>query len=57
MEYEKLFAKYYEKSKLIVGSVSALKFIQLEGYLQTEVKRQIQDAIPFVGEIDRSVKK
>ena len=54
MEYEKLFSKYYDKSKAILGATGALKFMQLEVYLQTSVRTEIQDAIPFVGEIERS---
>jgi hypothetical protein len=55
--FEKLFVKYYGKAKKIVGAVNAVKFMQLEGALYTAVKAETQNAIPFVGEIDRSVKK
>ncbi len=55
--YEKLFVKYYGQAKKIVGAMHAAKFIQLEGALFTAVKAETQNAIPFVGEIDRSVKK
>ena len=52
--YEKLFEKYYEKTKGILGAIDAAKFVQLEAYLQTSVRSEIQDAIPFVGEIERA---
>ena len=57
MAYEKLFVKYYGKAKKIVGAINAVKFMQLEGALYTAVKAETQNAIPFVGEIDRSAKK
>ncbi len=52
---EKLYSKYYGKTKKIIGAINAAKFIQLEMYLQTSVRSEIQDAIPFIGEIERSV--
>lgn len=55
--FEKLFVKYYGKAKKIVGAVNAAKFLQLEGALYTAVRAETQNAIPFVGEIDRSAKK
>ncbi len=54
LAYEKLFAKYYELSKKSIGALQAAKFIQLEVALQTEVRSEIQNTIPFIGEIDRS---
>jgi hypothetical protein len=56
MEYEKLYMKYYTKSKAVLGAVNAAKFIQLENALHTAVRSETQDAIPFIGEIDRSKK-
>lgn len=52
---EKLYAKYYGKTKKLIGAINAAKFIQLEAYLQTSVRTEIQDAIPFIGEIERSI--
>ena len=52
MEVEKLYSKYYGKAKKIIGSVNAAKFIQLETYLQTSIRSEIQDAIPFIGEVE-----
>ena len=50
--YDKLYLSYYEKVKKAVGAVNAAKFIQLEVYLQTEIRSSLQNAIPFVGELD-----
>lgn len=52
--YDKLYASYYEKAKKAIGALNATKFIQLEVYLQTEIRSSLQNAIPFVGEIDMS---
>jgi L-arabinose isomerase len=54
ISYDKLLQKYYGKTKKVIGSVNAAKFVQLESYLQTEVRSQIQNNIPFIGEIDRT---
>ena len=54
MDFEKLTSKYYEKVKTAAGAMQAVKFIQLETYLQTAVRSAIQDAIPFIGELDKS---
>ncbi|MBL7926088.1 MAG: hypothetical protein JNK61_04185 [Bacteroidia bacterium] len=53
--YEKLLDKYYGKCKKITGALNAAKFVQLEAYLQTTVKSELQDDIPFIGEIDRTI--
>jgi hypothetical protein len=52
--YEKLYSKYYGKVQKIIGAINAAKFIQLETALQTAIKSETQNAIPFIGEIDRS---
>ena len=57
MDFEKLQAKYYEKTKAVIGALNAAKFIQAEIYLQTTVRSAIQDAIPFIGDIDRAIPK
>ena len=54
--YEKLYSKYYGKTKKAVGALNAAKFMQLEMALQTEVRSEIQNSIPFIGEIDRTKK-
>ena len=54
LAYEKLYSSYYEKAKKAVGAINATKFIQLEIYLQTEIRSSLQNAIPFVGELELS---
>jgi hypothetical protein len=50
--FEKLHSTYYEKVKKAVGALNATKFMQLEVYLQTEIRSALMNSIPFVGEID-----
>jgi hypothetical protein len=50
--YDKLYSSYYEKVKKAIGATNATKFMQLEIYLQTEIRSSLQNAIPFVGEIE-----
>lgn len=57
MDYQKMFSKYYEKYKKAVGIVNAAKIIQFENYMQTTVQSEIQNAIPFIGEIESTIKK
>ncbi|WP_281299025.1 hypothetical protein [Flavobacterium limnophilum] len=52
LDYQKLFSKYYDKYKKAAGAITATKIIQFENYMQTTVQAEIQDAIPFVGEIE-----
>jgi hypothetical protein len=55
--YDKLYSTYYEKTKKIIGAMNAMKFMQLEVYLQTEIRSSLQNAIPFVGELDMTKAK
>ena len=50
--YDKLYGSYYEKAKKAIGAINATKFIQFEIYLQTEIRSSLQNAIPFVGELE-----
>lgn len=54
LEYDKLHQKYYDKMKAVIGAKGAMKFTQLEIYLETAVRSEIQNAIPFIGEIDKT---
>jgi hypothetical protein len=45
--------KYYKKFKKAVGSTKAAQFLQMENYFQTVIRSEIQEAIPFIGEIER----
>jgi hypothetical protein len=55
--FEKLHSAYYDKTKKAIGAKNALKFMQLEIYLETEIRSSIQNAIPFVGELDMAKTK
>jgi hypothetical protein len=57
MDYQKLFGKYYAKYKKAVGAVTAAKIIQFENYMQIEVQSEIQNSIPFIGEMDATKTK
>lgn len=53
-EYEKLYSKTYGQAKKAIGAINAAKFIQLEVYLQTVIRNEIQESIPFIGELDKT---
>jgi hypothetical protein len=53
MDYQKLFAKYYDKYKKVVGAVYAAKIIEFENYMQLNVQMELQNAIPFIGDMER----
>jgi methanogenic corrinoid protein MtbC1 len=53
-DFEKLLSKYYNNVKKAVGALNATKFIQLEIYLQTAVRSELQEAVPFIGELDKT---
>ena len=57
MQLEKLYQKYFGKMKKQVGALEAAKFIQVESYFQTAIRSEVQDAIPLIGEIDRTKKQ
>jgi hypothetical protein len=50
----KLKSKYFNKISKKVGGLKAAQYMQLEDYFQTLVRYEIQDAIPFIGEIERT---
>lgn len=54
LAYEKLYAKTYNQTKKAIGAINAAKFIQLEVYLQTIIRAEILESIPFIGELDKS---
>jgi hypothetical protein len=57
LEFDKLHKKYYGKVKKDLGALKAAAFFQLESYLQTTVLYELQDNIPFIGELDKKKKK
>lgn len=54
LAYEKLYSKTYNQAKKAVGAINAAKFLQLEVYLQTIIRAEILESIPFIGELDKS---
>lgn len=56
LDFEKLYIKTYNKAKKVIGATEAAKFIQLEVYFQTIIRGEVQDAIPFIGELDKTKK-
>ncbi|UPZ17609.1 hypothetical protein [Flavobacterium humidisoli] len=56
-EAEKLLAKTHSKLVKPIGGINAAKFVQLEQYLQVTIRAEIQDAIPFIGELDKTKKQ
>jgi hypothetical protein len=54
--YQKLYSKYYDKAKKAVGAIDAAKFMQAEIALQTAINGETQNAIPFIGEMDKMKK-
>jgi len=53
---DKLLAKTHSKLAKAIGGINAAKFVQLELYLQVTIRAEIQDAIPFIGELDKTKK-
>lgn len=49
----KLQQKYFKKISKAVSPLKAAQYLQLESYFQTLVRYEVQDAIPFIGEIER----
>jgi hypothetical protein len=56
MAFEKLYSKYYGKVKSAIGAINAAKFIQLESALHTAIREETQEALPLIGEIERTKK-
>jgi hypothetical protein len=53
---EKLNQKYFPKFTTAVGALKAAKYMQLELYMQTAVKSELQDQIPFIDELNKTKK-
>ncbi|HEX5667977.1 MAG TPA: hypothetical protein VFX73_04180 [Chitinophagaceae bacterium] len=50
----KLQEKYYNKMSKSVTPLKAMQFMQAENYIQTTLRSALQDAIPFIGEFEKS---
>lgn len=53
-DYSKMQKKYYGKFVKVIGATQASKFIQLEDYIENNIRLVIQESIPFVDELDKS---
>lgn len=51
---DKLQKRYYGKFKKAVSPLRASQFLQLEHYLDTAIKAELQSEIPLMGELRRS---
>lgn len=51
--YTKLQQSYFKKFSKTISPIKAAQFLQLEEYFRTMIRAEIQDAIPFIGEIER----
>ena len=51
--YTKLQEKYFKKFSKAVSPIKAAQFMQLEDYFRTMIRSEVQEAIPFIGEIER----
>jgi hypothetical protein len=57
IDIQKLFKKTYKSMSKAVSPVRAAQFMQLENYLLTAIQMDIQDNIPFIGDLNDSMKK
>jgi hypothetical protein len=53
LQLDKLQQKYYGKMKKALSPMRASQFMQLEKYLQTMIRYELQNNLPFIGELDR----
>ncbi|MEL1254517.1 hypothetical protein AAEO57_12075 [Flavobacterium sp. DGU38] len=53
-EFDKLLAKTFSKAKKAIGGKNAAKFVQLEQYLQTTIRGELQNSIPFIDELEKT---
>ena len=52
ISYQKLAKKTFKQMDKSISTVKAAKFIQLENYFRIAILMEIQEGIPFVGELD-----
>jgi hypothetical protein len=52
--YAKMQKKYYKSFAKVVGATQASKLMQLEDYIENNIRLSIQESIPFIGELDKS---
>jgi hypothetical protein len=50
----KLQKKYFKKLSKAVSPTKAMQFMQAENYISTTLRSAVQDAIPFIGEFEKT---
>lgn len=50
--YSKMQSKYYGSISKVIGAAQASKFMQLEDYIENNIRLAVQESIPFIEEID-----
>jgi hypothetical protein len=53
LKLEKFHQSYYSKFKKATSAKTAAQFLQLEIYLQGVIRSEIQNNIPFIGEVEK----
>jgi hypothetical protein len=48
--------KYYNKFKKEISAIRAAQFLQLELYIQTMIRAELQNSLPMIGELDKIAK-
>ena len=52
--YTKFQQAYFTKFSAVVGALQASRLMQLEDYLENNIRLFIQEQIPFIGELDKT---
>ena len=52
-DFAKLQKTYYEKVKAATSALIGAQWLQFENYVQTSIRSEVQEAIPFIGEIKK----
>jgi hypothetical protein len=55
--YAKFQQTYFPKFSAVIGGIQAAKFMQLEDYIENNVRVSISDEIPFIGELEKTKQK
>jgi hypothetical protein len=53
LKLDKFRQSYYGKFKKVTSAKTAAQFMQLELYLEGVIKSEIQNQIPFIGEVEK----
>ena len=53
-DYNKMQKKYFGSMSKVIGATQASKFMQLEDYIENNIRLAIQESIPFIDELDKT---